>query len=214
MNTFRTLLIAALALLPLIGGPAVADHHKKGEEKGKKTAKLGEKAPDFTLKNLDGEKVSLSDHTSKDQIVILEWMNPDCPFCTRVHKSGLVSDMLEKVDKLTDGNFVHIEINSTHYMGPEKTRKYLEKHGVSSTALMDKSGKVGHMYDAKTTPHMYVIDQDGVLRYRGAFDNSPKGKKSPSERENYVIKAVKHIVNGNDVSPQKVKPWGCSVKYK
>lgn len=207
MKKFTFLSILALGALVMVGGVTVADNHKP-------KAKIGEKAPDFTLPDLDGDKVSLSDLTEDDQYVILEWMNPDCPFCTRVHKKGLVNRMLKKVDKLTEGNFVHVEINSTHYMGTEKTRKYLKKHGVSSTALMDKSGKVGKMYGAKTTPHMYVIDPEGILQYKGAFDNDKDGKIPVEKKDNYVINAVKQLVNGEDVSPTHVKPWGCSVKYK
>lgn len=209
MKRDQFLIAVVLGFLTLVGGVTFADHHKS-------KAKIGEKAPDFTLPNLEGEKVSLSDYTDteKDQYVILEWMNPDCPFCTRVHKKGLVNRMLKKVNELTDGKVVHIEINSTHYMGPEKTKKYLEKHGVDSMALMDKSGKVGHMYGAKTTPHMFVIDPDGILRYKGAFDNDKKGKVPVEKKNNFVVNAVKQLVNGKEVSPNHVKPWGCSVKYE
>ncbi len=209
MRNIRVLPVLALLVLPLLVGTSVADHHKN-------KAKIGEKAPNFTLPNLEGEKVSLSDYTEtdKEQIVILEWINPDCPFCTRVHEKGLVNRMLKKVNKITDGNVVHLEINSTHYMGPKKTGEYLKEHGVQSTALMDKSGKVGHMYNAKTTPHMYVIDSEGILRYQGAFDDDPDGEIPVKKKENYVVNAVRQIVNGEEVSPQKVKPWGCSVKYE
>jgi len=211
MKRLHVLCVALMTLFVIACGTTNADHHKNKKED--KKAKLGEKAPDFTLPNLEGKKVSLSDYTKKDQYVILEWMNPDCPYCTRVHKSGIVNRMLENVRKLTDGNVVHIEINSTHYMGPEKTGKYLKEHGVQSTALMDKSGKVGRLYDAKTTPHMYVIDKKGILRYRGAIDDDVKGRKSPDERTNYVVNAIKQLTSGKDVGPNKTKPYGCSVKY-
>lgn len=207
MRNYQLLIALVLGISTLIGGLTVADHHKS-------KAKVGEKAPDFTLPTLDGEKVSLSDFTEQEQFVILEWINPDCPFCTRVHKEGLVNRMKKKLNKLTYGNVVHIEINSTHYMGAKKTKKYHEKHGISSIALMDKKGKVGHMYGAKTTPHMYVIDPDGVLRYKGAFDNDKDGNMSVQEKENYVVNAVRQIVEGEEVSPKNVKPWGCSVKYE
>ncbi len=211
MKTVKLLFVLLVGVCVLGTTGIHADHHKNSKEE--KKAELGEKAPDFTLPNLNGDNVSLSDYLEKEQYIILEWMNPDCPFCTRVHKSGLVNKMLEKVNKLTDGNVVHIEINSTHYMGTEKTGEYLKEHGVTSTALMDNSGKVGHLYDAKTTPHMYVIDKKGILRYRGAFDNDVKGKKPADETTNYVVNAVRQLVNGDEVSPKKTKPWGCSVKY-
>lgn len=200
----------------LAGCSSTADDTRdKGTESAPEHATVGKKAPNFTLPNLEGKKVSLYDYLNKDDVkyVVLEWMNPDCPYCTRVHESGIVGDMLENVRNMTDGKVVHLEINSTHYMSPEKTKKYLKEHGIESTALMDNSGKVGKTYRAKTTPHMFVIDQEGIIRYAGAIDNDVKGKKPPEDTVNYVVKAIKHLENGKDVSPKKTKPYGCSVKY-
>ena len=76
---------------------------------------------------------------------------------------------------------------------------------------MDLEGRVGRMYDARTTPHLFVIDKEGVLRYQGAIDNDPSGRKA--DAENYVVKAVQALVSGQPVSPETTKPYGCSVKY-
>lgn len=178
----------------------------------------GKKAPDFTLQNLDGKAVTLSDYTKPDQpekgnIVLLQWINPDCPFCNRVHNDGLVKKMMDRIREMKP-DIVHLQINSTHYMGADRTSKYVKKHDVQPTTLMDQDGQVGKKYDAKTTPHMFLIDRKGVLRYRGAMDNDKFGRKSSDKRTNYVIQAVRQLTDGKEISPNKTRPYGCSVKYE
>jgi peroxiredoxin len=178
------------------------------QEKKAPTAKVGEPAPDFTLQDAAGKSYRLADY--KGKIVVLQWINPDCPVCRRVNSTGRVADMLTKVRE-TDENVVHLTINSTYYMEAEKSAAYLEKHKIDAPALIDQDGKVGKLYDARTTPHMYVIDAEGVLRYDGAFDDDRRG--DASEPTNYVVEAVSRISAGDTVSPDKTRPYGCSVKY-
>lgn len=172
------------------------------------TAKVGEAAPEFTLTDADGKEYSLSDY--KGRIVVLQWINPDCPVCRRVSSAGLVGKMSKQLKKI-DGELVHLAINSTHYMDGETSAKYLKQHKLKSPALIDQDGTVGKLYGARTTPHMFVIDKEGILRYQGAFDSDPNGKKK--DVTNYVINAVQQITNGETVTPDFMKPYGCSVKY-
>ncbi|HXG59869.1 MAG TPA: redoxin domain-containing protein [Planctomycetota bacterium] len=190
----------ALGALLAAAGTAAADDVR---------AEVGKPAPDFTLPDTDGKSVKLS--SFRGRIVVLEWINPDCPVCKRVFTTGVVRKMLEEV-KAASPDVVYLPISTTHYMTPDRIAAYLKENGIDAKGLMDTDGKVGRIYDARTTPHLYVIDAQGVLRYAGAIDDDPSGKKPGAE--NYVVKAVKAIVAGQKVSPETTKPYGCSVKYK
>lgn len=172
-------------------------------------AEVGKPAPEFTLPDTEGKPVTLSSFRGK--IVVLQWINPDCPVCKRVFTTGLVRKMLSEI-KAAAPDVVYLPISTTHYMAPEKIAAYLKENGVEGKGLMDADGKVGRLYGAKTTPHLFVIDAQGILRYDGAIDGDPSGKNPAAE--NYVVKAVKAIVSGSKVSPETTKPYGCSVKYK
>lgn len=175
-------------------------------------AKLGEKAPAFELKDLKGN-AHKSEALMKDKITVLQWVNPDCPICKRVHKSGRVEATLDELKKHDDVTF--IAINSTHYMDADRNKKALGDYGLDYTLLIDQDGTVGHLYGAKTTPHVYVIDKKNVLRYHGAFDNDPDGSKTRDGEDvtNYVVSAITQIKANETVTPDFVKPYGCSVKY-
>ena len=151
----------------------------------------------------------MSDYAGK--IVVLQWINPDCPICVRVSKSGRVAAMRSDLGNV-DNDIVHLTVNSTHYMEPEKGAVYLEQHAIDAPVLIDKDGTVGKLYGAKTTPHMFVIDTEGVLRYQGAIDDDQSGKKG-GDATNYVVLAVQQIAEGETVSPDTTRPYGCSVKY-
>jgi peroxiredoxin len=172
-------------------------------------AKVGEAAPNFTLKDASGKAHSLADY--KGRIVVMQWINPDCPVCRRVSSSGLVATMAKEL-KGIDSNIVHLTVNSTSGMAAEKSAGYLKQNKIDAPALIDDDGTVGHMYGAMTTPHLFVIDAEGVLRYQGAFDDDPNGNKK--DATNYVVNAVQQIKAGETVSPDYAKPYGCSVKYK
>ena len=202
--------MSIVAALLALAGVAVTFAAPANDEEGKsKVAKVGEAAPDFTLKTAEGKAWTLSEH--KGHIVVLQWINPDCPVCARVHKKGLAKEMAEQLKEM-DENIVYVAINSTNYMEGKATAAYLEKHESGAPGLIDADGKVGHLYAAKTTPHMYVIDAKGVLRYEGAIDDDRRGSKG-DDRMNYVINAVKQIKAGETVSPDQTRPYGCSVKY-
>ncbi|MDC0428999.1 redoxin family protein [Phycisphaerales bacterium] len=175
-------------------------------------AKIGEKAPAFKLKDLDGKEHTLADF--KGKTVVLEWFSSKCPWSgaksrNSVHSTGQVAKLMTGLKK-ADKDVVYVAIDSTaRGMTMDAVvasdKKAVESLKIKNPVLVDFDGKVGKMYGAKTTPHMFVIDGEGVLRYSGAF--SDRGDK------NYVLDAVTAIKNGSTVSPSETRPYGCGVKY-
>jgi peroxiredoxin len=164
-------------------------------------------AHDFTLMDHNGEKVSLSDFEGK--IVVLEWTNPDCPFVEMHYDKA--TTMVDTYKKHKSDQVVWLAINSTHYNKPEDSKKWAAERGVEYRVLQDADGKVGRMYEAKTTPHMFVIDAEGHIAYEGAIDNY---MSKSDEKINYVDNALASLVAGKPVAVSFEKPYGCSVKYK
>ncbi len=170
-------------------------------------AAVGKPAPDWTAVDETGATHALSQYRGK--AVVLEWTNPDCPFVER-HYSA---DTMEKLAAaLGAREVVWLAVNSTHYNTPDDTRKWKAEQGFAYPTLQDPDGALGHAYGARTTPHLFVIDAQGVLRYAGAIDDDPSGRsKSP---KNYVGNAVEALLASGAPDPSETKPYGCSVKYK
>jgi peroxiredoxin len=179
------------------------------------SAKLGEKAPDFELDDLDGKPVKLSSFLGKR--VVLEWFNPQCPFVRASHTKGSLSGT---ADKHVKAGVVWLAINSgapgKQGAGAENSREGQKQFGMNHPILLDESGTVGKAYGAKRTPHMVVIDEKGVLVYQGAIDNSPDGEgESPEAGKlvNYVDAALADLAAGRAVAKPETQAYGCSVKY-
>jgi peroxiredoxin len=197
-------------MVAVLGASAAFAGPQEGKEKAKPAATIGEAAPAFELQNAEGKAFKLSDY--KGKIVVLQWINPDCPVCVRVTKSGLVTQMREELKKI-DPEIVHLAINSTHYQEADAGAKYYKEYKIDVPVLVDQDGTVGRLYGARTTPHIFVIDAEGILRYNGAIDNDRSGGKGKNAT-NYVVNAVSQITAGETVAPDKSQPYGCSVKYK
>ena len=170
--------------------------------------RVGDMAPDFTLSDTAGNEVSLSNFEGK--IVVLEWLNPDCPFVKRHYKAGTMKNLASQYG--SEG-VVWLTINSTHYMDAAANAKFKADHELPYTILVDQSGDVGHLYGAKTTPHMYIVNGDAMLVYIGAIDDDPRGSKG-EPAVNYVAAALDEVGAGKAVTTAETKPYGCSVKYK
>jgi len=174
--------------------------------------KTGEPAPDFVLHDASGDKVALTDYAGK--YVVLEWLNHQCPFVVAHYESGNMQSLQKKYG---EQGVVWLSIVSSApgaggHDTPEGHTKTAEEMGAAPTEiLIDESGEVGKSYGAKTTPHMYVIDPNGILIYQGAIDDSPRG--NPSEAKNYVSAALDQSMAGEEVKDATTKPYGCSVKY-
>ncbi len=178
-------------------------------------AEIGKPAPDFTLNDLSGKPHSLSDY--KGKYVVLEWNNPDCPFVHKHYDSG---NMQKTQEEARGKGAVWLTINSAapgrqgNYP-PEKMKEMLsQKHAEPTAYLLDPTGKVGHEYDAKTTPDMYVINPDGKLIYDGGIDDKPTPDKADiATATNYVKAALDESIAGKPVTTPTSRPYGCSVKY-
>ena len=171
-------------------------------------AAVGDQAPTFTLSDSAGNQVSLADYSGK--VVVLEWLNPDCPFVQRHYKAGTMKNLATKYGAQ---GVVWLTINSTKYMDAAANAKFRAANDLPYPVLVDQSGEVGHLYGAMTTPHMYVIDGGGNLVYIGAIDDDPRGNKAgPST--NYVAAALDEVLAGKPVTTAETKAYGCSVKYK
>jgi len=168
------------------------------------------KAPDFTLVNYDGKEVKLADY--KGKIVVLEWFNYECPFVKYHYEKA--STMKDLAAKYKDKNIVWLAINSTSHLDTSKNREFAEKNAIPYPILDDKVGGVGKAYDAKTTPHMYIIDAEGNIVYNGAIDNAPLGRPAEGQTPvNYVDKTLEELTAGKAVTTSETKPYGCTVKY-
>ncbi len=176
---------------------------------------VGKPAPDFELTDSNGKTHKLSDFKGKN--VVLEWFNHDCPFVVKHYGSG---NMQALQKKYTESGVIWLAINSGSkesgsYKDPETTNaRSLEHKALPTAVLIDDTGKVGKEYGAKTTPHMYVVDATGTLRYQGAIDSTPSADAEDiAKSENYVSKALDAIVAGQEVATTVTKAYGCSVKY-
>lgn len=171
------------------------------------SAAVGSAAPDFTLMDTAGSEVSLSDFAG--QVVVLEWLNPDCPFVKRHYSAGTMKGLATRYG---GQGVVWLTINSTNYMDAAANAAFKAANDLPYSILVDQEGEVGHLYSAATTPHMYVIDGSGTLVYIGAIDDDPRG--SSDSPNNYVAAALDQVLAGEAVATAETKPYGCSVKYK
>jgi peroxiredoxin len=177
--------------------------------------KVGEAAPDFELKNAAGKTVKLSDY--KGKTVVLEWLNHECPYVKKHYDSG---NMQALQQKYTSQGTVWLSINSSapgkqgYLQGGEVSQMTKSKKASPTDVLIDSSGKVGKTYDAKTTPHMYVIDPKGILVYMGAIDDKPTTEvEDVKGATNYVAAALDALKANQPVKTTVTKAYGCGVKY-
>jgi len=170
-------------------------------------AVVGQPAPLFSLQDQDGKTVSLADQAGK--IVVLEWVNPNCPFVQRHYTAKTFQTM---VNEYSGKGVVYLAINTTHDATNAFNKEWIAKNSLSYPILNDADGVVGHAYDAKTTPEMFIIGRHGKLLYKGGIDNDKDGDKGAG-KINYVSKALDEILAGKAVSTPETASYGCSVKF-
>ncbi|WP_413581444.1 redoxin domain-containing protein [Bdellovibrio sp. HCB288] len=178
-------------------------------------AKIGSPAPEFSVTDAQGKPQNLKDY--KGKYVILEWYNKDCPYVRKHYDSG---NMQKIQSELTGKGAVWLTVVSSAkgkqgYMTPGETITNGTKEGSKASAiLIDESGTMGKAYGAKTTPHMYLIDPQGTLRYAGAIDSDDSSdKKTIATAQNYILAATNSAMKGEKIAKETSKPYGCSVKY-
>ena len=178
-------------------------------------ATVGQPAPAFSAKDTAGRTVNLADF--KGRHVVLEWVNPGCPYVRKHYDS---KNMQATQQGAVAKGVVWLSVNSTEaghgdYLPPARLAAWMQGQGAAATAtLMDESGQVGRAYGARTTPHMYVINPQGTLVYAGAIDSKPSANPADvATATNHVNVALAESLAGKAVATPATRAYGCSVKY-
>jgi peroxiredoxin len=173
-------------------------------------AKLGEKAPDFTLTDTEGKTWTLSELTKQKKIVVLEWFNPECPYSGEKHYKNHHT-MQDTAKAYKDKNVVWISVasNNNKTGSKERNEQARKEFKIEHPIVLDTTGDVARAYDAKSTPTMYIVNTDGVLVYWGGIDNDKSAENVG--KVNYVAKALDEILAGQTVSEPKTDAYGCRV---
>jgi peroxiredoxin len=177
--------------------------------------KIGEPAPAFSVIDSKGTKRNLAEFSGKT--VVLEWSNDGCPFVRKHYDTGNMQALQRET---TAAGIVWLTVVSSargtqgYVEGLEADELTATRKAAPTAVLLDADGKVGRLYDARTTPHMYVIAPDGRLAYRGAIDDKPTTRNDDVKTaDNYVRRALAAVAAGKPADPSVTRPYGCSVKY-
>lgn len=195
--------LAAIAIATTVSAPAFA------------APTLGQPAPAFQAYDAAGRTRSLSEFRGKT--VVLEWTNNGCPYVQKHYNSGNMQSLQRQAAK--DGVVWLTVISSAPGMqgyltGPQARQWKGEVKAASADVLLDPKGTVGRAYEAKSTPHMFIVDKAGKLAYMGGIDDRPySDPESLKGATNYIEAALADIKAGRAVAQPATKPYGCSVKY-
>lgn len=199
-NIILYLLFAALAMSSLKANPA----------------EVGKQAPDFTLTDSKGKTHKLSDY--KGKIVVLEWVNYDCPFVKKHYESG---NMQKLQKEMIAKGVIWLSICSSaegkqgHFTNDEIAARIDKYKALQTAYLIDEPGEIGKLYGARTTPNMFVIDGEQTLVYAGAIDDKPTADQNDvTTAVNYIREAIKALLGSTEIKVRTSKPYGCSIKYK
>jgi len=178
-------------------------------------ARVGEPAPNFTAIDTNGQTHKLSDYAGK--FVVLEWHNRGCPYTQKHYNTGNMENLQRE---WTGRGVIWLTVISSApgkqgFVTASDENAYIKQVKAAPTAvLLDASGTLGHLYDAKTTPHMFIINPQGTLIYNGAIDDKPTADRSDiTGAKNYVSAALEEALGGKPVTTPTTRPYGCSVKY-
>jgi peroxiredoxin len=175
---------------------------------------IGQPAPDFTGTDSSGNTHTLSDFRGK--VVVLEWTNHECPYTVKHYEAGAMQALQKQA---TGDGAVWLSVISSApgtqgYVTADQATSLTRSRDAAPTAvLLDPEGDIGKRYDAKTTPHMYVIDGDGTLVYMGAIDDDSSSRGDPAKADNHVRAALADLAAGQPVKTAVTRPYGCTVKY-
>lgn len=178
--------------------------------------KVGQRAPVFSGKDSNGRSHSLSDYAGK--YVVLEWHGWHCPWTMKYYKSGAMEALQRE---WTAKGVVWLSIlsdrpGSGSFRTADEENAYLKKVGAAPTAaIMDPDGTIGHLYNAQSTMHMFVIDPSGKIIYNGAIDDNPSNNPADIPKStNYVSAALTESMGGKAVKVTTTHPYGCWIRYK
>lgn len=202
MTTTRLYMLTAACLaMALLNGlaPAASDGPSASSSTSK-PAELSQPAPNFSLNDCFGKLFSITEF--KGKIVVLEWLNQNCPVSRGAHEKMKMQNIYKKY---ADKGVIWLGIDSTAGATAEGNRVYAARMGIAYPILLDPNGKVGHSFQAKRTPHMFVIDKTGKLVYTGAIDDQ--------KDKNYIVAAIEDLIANRPVAKPKTEPYGCGIKY-
>jgi hypothetical protein len=179
-------------------------------------ARVGEPGPDFAATDTNGKVHKLSEY--RGQFVVLEWTNRGCPYTQKHYNSG---NMQRLQREWTGKGVIWLTIISSapgtqgYVTAPEENAYLKEVNAAPTAVLLDPTGAVGQLYDAKTTPHMFIINSQGTLIYNGAIDDRPTTDLADvNGAKNYVSVSLQEATSGKPVTDATTRPYGCSVKYR
>lgn len=182
---------------------------------GAQEARVGATAPAFTATDSRGQTESLAQYRGK--YVVLEWHNQGCPFTRKHYVSGNMQALQKEWTAKGVAWFTVISSapGQQGHVTPSEENAYLTRmHAVPTAVLMDSDGKLGRLYNAKTTPQMIVIDPSGMVIYDGAIDDRPTlDPEDVRGARNYVSDALTEAMAGKPVETAFTQPYGCGVKY-
>jgi hypothetical protein len=200
----RTLLRALLCTAVLAAAPAFA------------APKVGEPAPEFTGADSAGQAVKLSDFRGK--FVVLEWTNNECPFVRKHYDSGNMQSLQKSA---TAAGAVWLTVLSSapgkqgQVDGAQADALTKSRGAAPTRVLLDPSGAIGHLYDARTTPHLFIVDAHGTLVYMGGVDSiASTDREDIARAKPYVKIALAEAMAGKPVTDAVTRPYGCAIKYQ
>lgn len=208
-RTWKGIIVAGIATLgaTLAGGMGQKAEVVEG-------VNVGDKAPDFTLTDIHGNEHKLSDYTKEGKVVVLEWFNPDCPFVKKFHWNH--DTMRTTYAKFKGKDVEFLAINSAgapgkQGWGEERNLEAEKQYKIEYPILLDKTSEVGHAYGAKRTPHIFIVDAEGIVRYIGPIDSTSSARNVGT---NYVETVVNQLLAGEtEIVKPEIEPYGCAVKY-
>ena len=181
----------------------------------KPVLEIGKLAPDFTGLDSNGKTVKLSDY--KGKLVVLEWSNHDCPYVRKHYSSSNMQALQELATK--DGVVWLTIISSSkgeqgYVEGPRANELTRSRKAAPTAVLLDPKGQIGRLYDARVTPHIFIVDKDGLLQYMGGIDDKATSSVADvKDAKNYVRAALEELSKGQKVSEPVTRAYGCTVKY-
>jgi hypothetical protein len=209
------LIAATIALVVALAATALLSVDRAAAI-GAAAVRPGAPAPGFTAPDIAGRMVNLGQYAG--QIVILEWTNNGCPFVQKHYDSANMQTLQRRY---TQGGVIWLTIASSApgeegYVTPSAAQADLARWQAAPTDyLLDPEGVVGHLYDARATPHMVVIDRGGRIAYMGAIDDTPSTRLADVKTaRNYLVAALDEIAAGKPVTVAATRAYGCSIKYK
>jgi peroxiredoxin len=204
------LVLLGLGTATFFWAPYLASYSSSAVEK----VRIGDQVPELAAVGEDGVLHNLLDYRGK--IIVLEWMSPICEFTAKHYDSGHMQALQQSA--AADGViWLSVNSNAKDASGHLSVSEALKRIGVTMSApahlLIDDSGVIGKTFGAKSTPSIAIIDQAGILRYKGAIDDQPWGNGDPAKSQNYVTRAVGALRGGQPVKTATTISYGCSIKY-